>query len=141
MPDCSIIQTLLKDIISVLLSIIGILITVGTVVYSFILSKRESLRGHAEEKKRGAQDFDLDRTIIAEKNFIEKMRPLFRACILFIVLSSLFLIVDYLAYYCLEVKWLLLLAECLSILVVLCSICYLVCQFIVLAKDIQLEKR
>ena len=141
MIDIANLLSLLKDIISVLLAIIGILIAVGTVIYSFMLSKRELLKAHAEEKKRGAQDFFIDRSIIAEKHYIERMQPLFHVCIILLVSSTLSLILDYLALYCLRIKWILITVMSLSAIIILFSLCYLIRQFIVFARDIRLEKR
>ena len=132
---------ILRDVISILLATISILITVGTVVYSFMLSKRESLKIHAENKKQGNSSFDLDRAILAEKNYIERMLPLFRGCIYLIVTSTLLLLLDYVAVYLLHPTWFVVLMSCLSVLTILITIVYLVRQFIVLARDIRLEKK
>ena len=141
MIDDAVLLPLLKDIISVLLSTIGILITVGTVIYSFMLSKRESLKAHAEDKKRGSQDFFIERSIIAEKNYIERMQPLFCRCIILLISSASFLILDYLAYYCIKAKWFVVLVMCLSTITIFLTLCYLIRQFVVFARDIRLEKR
>lgn len=141
MIDNAVLLPLLKDIISVLLASIGILITVGTVIYSFMLSKRESLKAHAEDKKRGTQDFFLDKSILAEKNYIERMRPLFSRCIILLVSSAFLLIFDYLAYYCLRAEWFLALVIGLSTITILFTLCYLIRQFVIFARDIRLERR
>jgi hypothetical protein len=141
MIDNEVLLSLLKDIITVLLSIIGILITVGTVIYSFMLSKRESLKAHAEEKKRGAQDFFIDRSIHAEKNYIERMQPLFRVCIYLLISAGFLLVLDYLAFYCCGKQWFQMIVLCLSVFLVLFSLLYLIRQFIVFSKDIRLERR
>lgn len=131
---------ILRDVISVLLTTIGILITVGTVVYSFMLSKRESLKVHAEYKKQGFSSFDLDRAILAEKNYIERMLPLFWRCIYLIVSSTLLLLLDYIAVYLQNTEWFVEIMSCLSTLTILITIVYIVQQFIVLARDVRLKK-
>lgn len=136
---------LLNDLITVLVSLIGILITVGTVLSSFILSKRDSLKSHAEEKKRGKQDFVLERTIRAESHFIERTRKRLSECISLLIISSLVLFIDlfvknvsigvcsnvYYSFICII----------LSTLVIVFVVVYIIIQFNKIVKELEVKKK
>ena len=136
---------LLNDIITVLISLIGILITVGTVLSSFILSKRDSLKSHAEEKKRGRHDFVLERTIRAESHFIERTRKRLSECISLLIISSLVLFIDlfvknasigvcsnvYYSFICII----------LSTLVIVFVVVYIIIQFNKIVKELEVKKK
>lgn len=139
---------LLNDIITVLISLIGILITVGTVLSSFILSKRDSLKSHAEEKKRGRHDFVLERTIRAESHFIERTRKRLSECISLLIISSLVLFIDLFVknvsigvcsnvYY----SFICIILFILSTLVIVFVVVYIIIQFNKIVKELEVKKK
>lgn len=135
----------LNDLITVLISLIGILITVGTVLSSFILSKRDSLKSHAEEKKRGGQDFVLERTIRAESHFIERTRKLLGECICLLIFSSIVLLVDlvtkYIDFESDKSFYSNLLCVILSALVIVIVVVFIIVQFYKIVKELEVRKK
>ncbi|WP_378018604.1 hypothetical protein [Adhaeribacter terreus] len=68
------INNLLSDIANFHFVIFGIALSLFTVLFSFILNKREELRGYSERIKLGEESISLFQKNQAAKNFIKKLK-------------------------------------------------------------------
>ena len=126
--------------ISINLALIGILITVATVVYSFCLAKRERLV-HLSEKRKQNKDGDLvlDRTIIISQKNLDSLRTLLKTCtILLSVAILLFLIESIITLFNLSVTcWISIVILSFSALFILIILIFFVALFISGFKTIE----
>lgn len=132
----NILSEILDSIITMLLTLGGILMTIGTVLSSFMLSKRDSLRFYSEEKKRGVQDHFIERAILVESHFIKQTQSHLKKCLLLLSLICCLLIIDYIFKICsiFDSVFLILIEVCSTIVIVL-SWGYLIHQMFLLWKE------
>lgn len=75
MPDnTDVINSILSDFSNFALVFFGFSISLFTLLYSFVFSRRDNLKDYAEQKKLGNDDPILQQRIASARLFIKKMR-------------------------------------------------------------------
>lgn len=88
--------TLLNDAWTVYLTFCGILVSIITLLYSFIIGKRNELYIYAEQYKLGSKDpINYKRQMSASK-YIQQMKSIIQWCVMMLVLSFISCFVSWL---------------------------------------------
>lgn len=82
-------DSIIKDICNFQLSIFGISITLFTVLYSFILNKREELRSYNEQIKTGTANPIITQKYNFAKSYIKKVKEVNRHLKRLVIISLL----------------------------------------------------
>lgn len=82
-------DSIIKDICNFQLSIFGISITLFTVLYSFILNKRDELRSYNEQIKTGTANPIITQKYNFAKSYIKKVKEVNRHLKRLVIISLL----------------------------------------------------
>ena len=79
--------TLLNDAWTVYLTFCGILVSIITLLYSFIMGKRNELYIYAEQSKLGSKDPLIKKRQMSASKYIKQMKSIIKWCVIMLVMS------------------------------------------------------
>ena len=85
--DINTCATLLNDAWTVYLTFCGILVSIITLLYSFIMGKRNELYIYAEQSKLGSKDPLIKKRQMSASKYIKQMKSIIKWCVIMLVLS------------------------------------------------------
>lgn len=85
--DINTCATLLNDAWTVYLTFCGILVSIITLLYSFIMGKRNELYIYAEQSKLGSKDPLNKKRQMSASKYIKQMKSIIKWCVIMLVMS------------------------------------------------------
>ena len=85
--DINTCATLLNDAWTVYLTFCGILVSIITLLYSFIMGKRNELYIYAEQSKLGSKDPLIKKRQMSASKYIKQMKSIIKWCVIMLVMS------------------------------------------------------
>ena len=85
--DINTCATLLNDAWTVYLTFCGILVSIITLLYSFIMGKRNELDIYAEQSKLGSKDPLIKKRQMSASKYIKQMKSIIKWCVIMLVMS------------------------------------------------------
>lgn len=85
--DINTCATLLNDAWTVYLTFCGILVSIITLLYSFIMGKRNELYIYAEQSKLGSKDPLIKKRQMSASKYIKQMKYIIKWCVIMLVMS------------------------------------------------------
>ena len=85
--DINTCATLLNDAWTVYLTFCGILVSIITLLYSFIMGKRNELYIYAEQSKLGNKDPLIKKRQMSASKYIKQMKSIIKWCVIMLVMS------------------------------------------------------
>lgn len=85
--DINTCATLLNDAWTVYLTFCGILVSIITLLYSFIMGKRNELYIYAEQSKLGSKDPLIKKRQMSVSKYIKQMNSIIKWCVIMLVMS------------------------------------------------------
>lgn len=85
--DINTCATLLNDAWTVYLTFCGILVSIITLLYSFIMGKRNELYIYAEQSKLGSKDPLIKKRQMSASIYIKQMKSIIKWCVIMLVMS------------------------------------------------------
>lgn len=85
--DINTCATLLNDAWTVYLTFCGILVSIITLLYSFIMGKRNELYIYAEQSKLGSKDPLIKKRQMSSSKYIKQMKSIIKWCVIMLVMS------------------------------------------------------
>lgn len=85
--DINTCATLLNDAWTVYLTFCGILVSIITLLYSFIMGKRNELYIYAEQSKLGSKDPLIKKRQMSVSKYIKQMKSIIKWCVIMLVMS------------------------------------------------------
>lgn len=85
--DINTCATLLNDAWTVYLTFCGILVSIITLLYSFIMGKRNELDIYAEQSKLGSKDPLNKKRQMSASKYIKQMKSIIKWCVIMLVMS------------------------------------------------------
>ena len=85
--DINTYATLLNDAWTVYLTFCGILVSIITLLYSFIMGKRNELYIYAEQSKLGSKDPLIKKRQMSASKYIKQMKSIIKWCVIMLVMS------------------------------------------------------
>ena len=85
--DINTCATLLNDAWTVYLTFCGILVSIITLLYSFIMGKRNELYIYAEQSKLGSKDPLNQKRQMSASKYIKQMKSIIKWCVIMLVMS------------------------------------------------------